>query len=137
MNQLTPLARDLKIFQDPDLLNKIRAHVSAGGSVITLAELWGVGFHILIGWLRSTDERNKAYEQALRDRKEWALEKVLKELSQIGHNPPDEMVKTSDKIKALELIGRNIAMFTDKVETSGVIKLEDLVVASMKIKEEK
>jgi hypothetical protein len=134
--KLSPLERDIKIFQNPDLLDNICAHVSSGGSVITLAELWQVNYGVLMNWIRLDKDRQDRYAKALQDRKEWSLETVLHELTKIGTADPDEVLRTGDKIKALELVGKTVAMFTDKVEQSGVIKLEDLVSNSMKIKEE-
>ena len=37
-------------------------------------------------------------------------------------------VRFVDKSKALELLGKNSRLFNDKVELSGIIKLEDLVI---------
>lgn len=39
-------------------------------------------------------------------------------------------VKLSDKIRALELLGKYLKLFTDKVEHSGKVSLEQLVAAS-------
>lgn len=41
-------------------------------------------------------------------------------------------VKQFDKVKSLELLGRNQKLFTDKIEASGTIKLGDLVHESLK-----
>lgn len=39
-------------------------------------------------------------------------------------------IKLWDKIKSLELLGKNLTLFTEKVEHSGKITLEDLVAGS-------
>jgi hypothetical protein len=49
-----------------------------------------------------------------------------KERTQIGLT---RKIQLWDKPKALELIGRSLAMFTDKAEVTGKLSLEDLVVA--------
>jgi hypothetical protein len=41
-------------------------------------------------------------------------------------------IKTYDKLRALEMLGRNQRMFTDKMELAGALRLEDLVTQSMK-----
>lgn len=41
-------------------------------------------------------------------------------------------VKLWDKVKALELLGKNLKLFVDKIEHSGTVTLEQLVEASMK-----
>ena len=53
-----------------------------------------------------------------------------KERTQIGVT---RKIQLWDKPKALELIGRHLAMFTDKTEVSGKMTLEDLVVAAAEI----
>jgi phage terminase small subunit len=50
-----------------------------------------------------------------------------KDREQIGWN---KKVKLWNKERALELLGKNIQMFTDKIEHSGKLTLEDLVNAS-------
>jgi hypothetical protein len=50
-----------------------------------------------------------------------------KERTQIGIT---RKIQLWDKPKALELIGRSLAMFTDKTEVSGKLSLEDLVLAA-------
>ena len=50
----------------------------------------------------------------------WTAADVLKRLARLA----DEGYKDSDKIKALELIGRHIGMFQDKVELSGGVRID-------------
>ena len=50
----------------------------------------------------------------------WTAVDVLKRLARLA----DEGYKDSDKIKALELIGRHIGMFQEKVELSGGIRID-------------
>jgi phage terminase small subunit len=56
--------------------------------------------------------------------------KVKKSFSESGESTERE-VKMADKIKALELLGRHLGMFKDKVEISGLeeekSKLDDLI----------
>jgi len=40
-------------------------------------------------------------------------------------------IKLWDKIKSLELLGKNLALWVDRVEHSGSVKLEDLITASI------
>lgn len=46
--------------------------------------------------------------------------------------PRTRKIKIIDKLKAIEMLGRNLKMFTDKVEHSGKVSLEDLVNGSLK-----
>lgn len=50
----------------------------------------------------------------------WTAADVLKRLARLA----DEGYKDSDKIKALELIGRHIGMFQNKVELSGGVRID-------------
>lgn len=50
----------------------------------------------------------------------------------VGHS---KKLKLWDKLKAIELVGKNVRIFTERVEHGGVVKLEDLVMASWKPKE--
>lgn len=70
--------------QDTDVMMKIVDHVTTGGSVIELSHLWDVPYRVLIRFLRSDPCRNKLYTQALEDRKEWAIERLLGELRNIA-----------------------------------------------------
>lgn len=48
---------------------------------------------------------------------------VLKELSSIAFVENDDAyINPRDKIKALELLGRHLNMFTDKVQVSGTLQ---------------
>lgn len=172
---ITKLEKDLKLYQDPELLSKICKHVASGGTVITLADLYQVPYGELMGWIRLDQDRSKAYELALKDRQEWLFERTMQELMAIathdikdifdedGRLKPIEQwpdatraavagfeveelyaskgsdrvqsgwnkkVKLADKLRALELIGRNLGAWKDKVEHSGSLTLEDIISAA-------
>lgn len=48
-------------------------------------------------------------------------DEILQEIASIA---VDTTVRPSDRLKALELLGKNQAMFTDKVEQSGAMEIE-------------
>jgi phage terminase small subunit len=50
--------------------------------------------------------------------------KVLQELADIGFDKDNE--RTTDRLKALELMGKHLAMFTDKVEMKATITEADV-----------
>jgi hypothetical protein len=83
-------------------------------------------------------------EGGLRPKSEWP-EEVSRSISSIEITELREdgegigevkKIRLNDKIKALELVGKNLRLFTDKVELSGQVTLADLVTASQK-KEDK
>jgi hypothetical protein len=166
-----------RVLSRPDLLDLICGHVASGGTLIDLCRLWGARYNDVLRWIRSDPERNKIYSEAMTDRNEWVIEKILHELRKISASDlrllfdengklrppeswPDEVasavmsievfeeyegrgdgrtlagytkkIKLWDKLKAVELIGKNLKLFTDKVEHSIDKKLEDLIAESRK-----
>ena len=62
-------------------------------------------------------------QQERAERTEITQDKVLKELAGIGFAPITKgKIKAADKTKALELLGRHLGMFTDKLQIEGDIK---------------
>ena len=63
------------------------------------------------------------------ERIEVSQDDVVKELAAIGFTKTalvnEFEVKTSDKLKALELLGRHLGMFTDKSEVKATVSIED------------
>lgn len=148
-------------------------HVSSGGSIIDLAKAWGIQHKHMLRFLRGDPSRSKAYSQALEDRKEWAVERLLNELRSIstvdmtevidedGTLLPTEswpenvkanlkkMVVTEtfetidkekvwtgfiktvefhDKLKAIDLYGKQLKMWTDPADSGKGASLADLLV---------
>lgn len=62
-------------------------------------------------------------QQERAERTEITQDKVLKELAGIGFAPITKgKIRAADKTKALELLGRHLGMFTDKLQIEGDIK---------------
>jgi len=172
IRSLTLLERETLVFQDPELMTKICRHVSSGGTVIQLCDLWKIHFADVMRFIRADTTRKELYNQSLADREEWTYERILMELRAIGTVDIRELyddqgnlkhvkdwpssaaaavagvdvfeewagggedrtqvgtvrkLKLIDKIKALELAGKTQKMFTDRVESTTVLKLEDLI----------
>lgn len=66
--------------QPDQAMETICVHISAGGSLITLCETWGVSYWRVIRWIRTDTARAAQYSDALLDRDEWAKERILDEL---------------------------------------------------------
>ena len=75
---------EFQIFNDPYLMDKVCNHIAMGGSAIDIAETLRINYATLITWIRSESTRLKRYEQSLVFRNEWAKEKVLKEIRDLG-----------------------------------------------------
>ena len=136
--RLTLYERESLFFQDPDCMKKIYRHVANGGSVIDLANLHGIRYCDIMWFIRSTKANTETYEQALRDRKEWTIERALKELHDIVDTESEQTMdgtskaQVRDRLKAVELLGKTQALFTDRVEKHTTVTLEDLVLGSYK-----
>lgn len=96
-------------------LNATQAAIRAGYSAKS-AEKIG---HQLLEKTRVSNEIMKR-KAKLSSVANWTAVDVLKRLARLA----DEGYKDSDKIKALELIGRHIGMFQDKVELSGGVRID-------------
>lgn len=88
-----------QIIGDPMTIQTICDNVVEGGSLVSLAKLWQVPYSKLIKWVRADDAREKAYEQALRDRDEWTKETLLIELRMLTVSDLREAFDDSGKLK--------------------------------------
>lgn len=61
-------------------------------------------------------------QQKIEARTEITQDKVLNELANIGFAEPSKQIRVTDKIKALELLGKHLGIFTDKLQVKGDIK---------------
>lgn len=99
-------------------LNATQAAIRAGYSERRASEL---GYQLL----QKTTVRN-AIQKAIQDRSqrtEVTQDQVVEELKTVAFaqaaDYSDSTLKYANKLKALELLGRHLGMFTDKVEHSG------------------
>ena len=155
--------------RDEETLAAICRHVSNGGSLIDLCELWKADYTETLDWIRSSDELSERYDKAMSDRNEWVRQRLLKELGTVAFgnmrdffDPETGSIKTpskwtketgaliesisitqkqsaqgdveetyklksNSKLKAIELLFKNLKMFTDRVEVEGEVKLEDIL----------
>lgn len=68
------------LFQDAELLDTICANVASGSDLVTLCKGWEVPYGAVCNWIRKDTERNKRYESAIADRKEFSVDEILREL---------------------------------------------------------
>ena len=162
--------------QDLRRLNELCELVANGGSPIELASAWGMNYGELMTWVNDDKYRYDRFQKSLRNRGEWAIERVLKEMRSIALsniqevlNPdgtvkpldqwseengraiqslevdeiwagkgPDRVqigitkkIKFLDKTKALELLGKNLALFVERVAISTTSSLEEMVMKTI------
>ncbi len=113
-----------KVFADEYLidLNATRAYKVAYPSVKKDETAASAGNRML-----KNVKVEKYIQKRMRERQkrtEITQDRVLNELAAIGFADAAELdklkLKASDKLKALELMGRHLGMFKDKVEVSGI-----------------
>ena len=145
------------LFNDPEkTLDTICSAVSGGGSATDLCRGWRIPYGVVMNWVREDKDRSRRYDSAVSDRGDWVIESLLKELQSIAlfdirdiyeadgklKLPKDwpsavsqavmsvgakGEVKFHSKIKAIELLGKNLDIFKDKIEHTGQVTLEDIV----------
>jgi hypothetical protein len=98
------------------LLEEIIVHISNGGDLLNLAEMWGVRFGELATWLHADIERDRRYKEAQNDRIEWAVERILKELRKIGLVDIREIYDESGCIKDPRLWSDELAHTVQSLE---------------------
>jgi len=147
------------LVENQEVFDRVVDHISNGGSLLDFCRMLGFKYSDVMRFIRSNPARRATYEQALVDRKEWAQERVISEIRALATysikdamnqdgtfkrlaEMPDELasaikeidadgaVKFSDKLKALEMLGRQIGMFVEKKEVSGKVTLEQLILAA-------
>lgn len=149
-----------RILNDPDFITTVCDHVANGGTLVGLAKAYDVRFSDLMRHIRSNTEYSKRYEQALADRNEWTVESLTEIITRLKdfdirrlydndgrllspRDWPDDIavavssvksdeVKLIDKTKAIDMLGKHIKYFVEKIEHSGSLKLEDIIIGSYK-----
>lgn len=145
MRDVTPYQqRQFEFFSDPERMDKICSHVANGGSLIDLAEMFQINYSEIIAWIRRDVNNSKRYTQALEDRTEWTKDALLNELNKLilkqtepDPTDPSKLTRAQvrDRIKAIELLGKHLSLFTEKHEVKGELTLESLVSKSYAIKD--
>ncbi len=103
----------------------VEAYVgAANGNATRAAQLAGYkGSEVTLQAVGSENLRKPLITSAIAQRTQKGLkklnaDKILAELARIAQGE-DEEAKTSDRIRALELLGKNLALWVDRKEISG------------------
>jgi hypothetical protein len=124
--------RAVDLLAAPDTLDAICAHVANGGSLVGLCQAWGIRYSDAVAWVYQDTKRQGCYETAIRARGEWAMETVLVEIRKLAQAdvPEDGKFRYADKLRALELLGKSLSLFTERVEHAGEMTLQQMISAS-------
>jgi hypothetical protein len=82
---MTQIEREYDFFSDPDMINKICLFISEGGSLIDIAALHRIRYTTIKKWIEQDALKLDLYNKALDDRKEWARERILKEIKELSY----------------------------------------------------
>ena len=156
MSKQKPDIRTIVTLSDQVNIDLIIDHVSNGGTIIDLCKMWAIKYSDVMRTIRANESHKKSYDQALLDRDEWAKERILSEVKALStysikdalnadgtfkalKDMPDHLaaaikevdldgnLKFSDKLKALDLMGKQLGIFIEKREISGRVTLEQLI----------
>lgn len=148
-----------QIVNDPAFFQNICDFIVGGGTLVEFCEKHDLSYPACLRWIRLEPARRELYERAMKDREEWSIDKLMKELRDLVtfdlskimgedgtqkpfHEWPPELqravssikktkdgteIKFFDKLRAVELLGKNAGLFKEKVEHSGKVTLEHLV----------
>lgn len=109
----------------PRTLDVLLSHVRNGGSVIDLADAWGVRYSDIVGWIRedrTTAGRSELYEQAMRDRSEWTDEMVLSEIRLRCRLDPRRLYNANGERLKVHELDADVARMIEEVKADGTIK---------------
>lgn len=156
MSKQKPDIRTIVTLSDQVNIDLIIDHVANGGTIIDLCKMWAIKYSDVMRVIRANELYKKSYDQALLDRDEWAKERILSEVKALStytikdalnadgtfkalKDMPDHLaaaikevdldgnLKFSDKLKALDLLGKQLGIFIEKKEISGRVTLEQLI----------
>lgn len=121
----TPLNQNLPIdYRDrfqalvlkPDFSSTIFAHIANGGTLITLAETWGVRHSDISGYLGKHPELMQDYTAAMMARDEWERERCLQELRSIATVDIRQAYNEDGTLKRITEMPADVAAALSNVE---------------------
>lgn len=119
-------------------MRRICEHVSSGGSLLELCNLWGVPFGALISWVNENDERARLYDRALQAQLYWGIDRVLDELKRIATVDISLAYTEHNTLKPLAEIPEDVRRAIVAVETEelfdGVGKEREMIGYTKRIK---
>lgn len=105
------------ILDAPTLPNTIFAHVANGGTLITLAEAWGVRHSDIAGFIAAHPTLKERYAFAKQERDEWEKERCLQELRAIMSVDIRDAYDVTGALKNVRDLPAALAAALSSVET--------------------
>lgn len=101
----------------PDFADTIFAHIANGGTLITLAEVWGVRHSDVAGFIADREQLKERYEFAKSARDEWEKELCLQELRAIMSVDIRDAYDEKGALRDIKTLPRALAAAIQSVET--------------------
>lgn len=105
------------ICKTPDFIYTIFAHIANGGTLITLANMWGVRHSDIAGYIADHPDFKDRYEFALAARDEWEKERCLQELRAIATVDIRQAYREDGTLKSIREMSPELAAALSSVET--------------------
>ncbi len=142
MNSLTPLPggeteaerearleRSRTLAAQPDTLECLLRMVIQGKSRREISEVWGISYEQLAGLVAGIKDGRERLADAEKD-------VLFVKLREIAASVPTDSPRYGDVLKAIELLGKNLSLFTEKHEvqaTHNITGLTDASLADLKL----
>ena len=105
-----------------DFADDVFAHIANGGTLIQLAEVWGVRHSDISGFISTRDELRKRYDFALIVRSEWEVERCLQELRDIMTADVRDAYNPDGTLKNIKEIPANLAAALQSIESDEIFE---------------
>lgn len=90
-----------KELSDPNRMQKIADHLSAGGTLIDYCRLVNQSFIDIKKWIAADPDRMQAYEDAKKARQEWLFERILAEYRNISSFSLDKIYTSEGALRPI------------------------------------
>lgn len=127
--QLEQKHRFEDVVKNPNIMDMVCGFIADGGNLQELTVKWMIPYGLMSNWISRDATRRSRYENAQKDKVGWLGQRIEAELKDMSFNH-GRFIKDSDKIKALELLGKTVALYITKHEHTVEKTLEDLLVES-------
>ena len=101
----------------PDFIENVFAHIANGGTLITLAEAWGVRHSDISGYIGKRPQLMHEYTAAMMARDEWEKERCLQELRAIATLDVRQAYNEDGTLKNVRDMPPQLAAALQSVET--------------------
>jgi hypothetical protein len=114
------IANESRLFSQDQTIDVICSFTAGGGALTDLCDSWGVRYGEVNNWINSDKERRTRYFDALEARKEWAVEKILKELRTLAMSDIRKLFDESGAMLPVDKWPEDIARAVEAVKVDEI-----------------